>query len=188
MKRNELIKQHFCNTLMDMCETRKLGDITVMDLVKEADMARQTFYNHFADINDLICYTASRPILSDSSMPYNRIENLSRMFETARQHRGFFSQLPLQVGQNSFRSAYNAWICRTWEARAVTDDLSELERATRRAQIKVYAEGTTAMLMEYLASDMSVPTDVYMQTVILARPDWMKDYEVPAGTELEYPR
>ena len=188
MMRNELIKLHFCNTLMGMCETRRLNDVTVMDLVKEAGMARQTFYNHFADINDLICYTASRPILSDPNVSFNSVENLSRMFETARQHRGFFGQLPLQTGQNSFRAAYNEWICRTWGARAVTDDLSETEQATRRAQIKVYAEGTTAMLMEYLAGDMSVPTDVYMQTVVLARPEWMRNYKVPAGTELDYPR
>ncbi len=56
--KSELIKRHFAEVLMDMCETRRLDDVTVVELVAEAGMARQTFYNHFTDINDLICYTA----------------------------------------------------------------------------------------------------------------------------------
>lgn len=184
----ELIKQHFAQVLMDMCETRKLNDITVVDLVTEAGMARQTFYNHFSDINDLICYTASRPILSDPNAVYTSTTNLARMFETARQHRGFFSQLPQQQGQNTFKAAYNEWIKRRRSAMCITDDLDEDEKAYRRARIAVYAEGTTAMLMDFLSSDMTTPTDVYMKAVLQSRPAFMRDIEVPPGLPDDYPR
>lgn len=183
----ELIKQHFAQTLMDMCETRRLDDITVVDLVNEAQMARQTFYNHFIDINDLICYTASKPILSDPNVAYTDVSNLARMFETARAHRGFFSQLPKQTGRNSFRNAYNEWIKRLRCAQCITDDLSEEEKAYRRARIAVYAEGTTAMLMDFFSSDMSTPTEVFMKAVEQSRPSFMKDVQTPPGIP-DYPR
>lgn len=188
MARNELIKQHFCSVLMDMCESRRLEDITVVDLVNEAGMARQTFYNHFADINDLICYTASKPILSDPTVVYTSLDNLARMFDTARSHRGFFSQLPHQSGQNSFRTAYNEWIKRQWYRMAITDDLDDEEKAYRRARIAVYAEGTTAMLMEFFSSDMSTPNDVYMKAVERSRPAFMKEVQIPPGIPEEYPK
>lgn len=186
--RPELIKQHFAQVLMDMCETRRLDDITVVELVAAAGMARQTFYNHFTDINDLICYTASKPILSDPNAVYIDVSNLAKMFETARAHRGFFSQLPKQTGQNSFRNAYNEWIKRHRCAQCITDDLTEEEKAYRRARIAVYAEGTTAMLMEFLSSDMSTPTEAYMKAVLQSRPAFMRDVEVPPGIPEDYPR
>lgn len=173
---------------MDMCESRRLEDITVVDLVAEAGMARQTFYNHFTDINDLICYTASKPILSDSHMPYVDVANLARMFDTARQHRGFFSQLPRQTGPNSFKVAYNDWIKRHRCAMCITDDLSEEEKAYRRAHIAVYAEGTTAMLMDFFLSDMSTPNEVYAKAILQSRPSFMRDLDVPPGIPEDYPR
>ena len=186
--KSELIKQHFAQVLMDMCETHRLGDITVVDLVTEAGMARQTFYNHFADINDLICYTASRPILSNPRAVYTSLDNLARMFDTARQHRGFFSQLPQQTGQNTFKAAYNDWIKRRRGAMCITDDLSEEEKAYRRARIAVYAEGTTAMLMDFFASDMTTPNEVFMKAIMQSRPAFMRDIEVPPGLPEDYPR
>lgn len=186
--RAELIKRHFARVLMDMCETLRLGEITVVDLVTEAGMARQTFYNHFSDINDLICYTASRPIFSDPHAVFCSTTNLARMFDTARQHKGFFSQLPQQTGQNTFKAAYNEWIKRWRSAMCITEDLTEEEKAYRRARIAVYAEGTTAMLMDFLSSDMTTPTDVYMKAVLQSRPAFMRDIEVPPGLPDDYPR
>lgn len=81
---------------MDLCETRRLGDVTVVDLVAEAGMARQTFYNH--------------------------------------------------------------------------------------------SEGTTAMLMDFFASDMSTPNEVYMKAIVQSRPAFMRDIEVPPGLPDDYPR
>ena len=186
--KSELIKRHFAEVLMDMCETRRLDDITVVELVAVAGMARQTFYNHFTDINDLICYTASKPILSDPHSSYVDVNNLARMFDTARAHRGFFSQLPKQMGPNSFKTAYNEWIKRHRGAMCITDDLSEEEKAYRRARIAVYAEGTTAMLMDFFSSDMSTPNEVYQKAILQSRPTFMRGLEVPPGIPEDYPR
>jgi AcrR family transcriptional regulator len=188
MSKNDLIRRHFAGVLMDVCEARRLDEVTVVEVVEAAGVARQTFYNHFSDINDLICYTASLPILSNPNAAYTDLDNLARMFDTARAHRGFFSQLPRQTGQNSFRTAYNEWIKRQWYRMALTDDLTEEERAYRKARIAVYAEGTTAMLMEFFSSDMSTPNEVYLRAVERSRPTFMRETHVPRGIPAEYPR
>jgi len=64
MAKQELMKRHFRETLMRMCETRRIDDITATDLINEAGVSRQSFYNYFSDIDDAICYTASVPLLT----------------------------------------------------------------------------------------------------------------------------
>ena len=51
-----LTKKLYCDALLSLCESRKLSDVTVTALVAQAGTARQTFYNHFNDVNDLIGY------------------------------------------------------------------------------------------------------------------------------------
>lgn len=47
---------------MDMCdEGALLSTITVSDIVARADIARQTFYNYFADLDELIFFTGALP-------------------------------------------------------------------------------------------------------------------------------
>lgn len=53
MVRGDYTKQRFVDTFLRMCDTQKLSDITVTSLIAEAHTARQTFYNHFEDINGL---------------------------------------------------------------------------------------------------------------------------------------
>ena len=56
MVRGDYTKQRFVDTFLRMCDTQKLSDITVTSLIAEAHTARQTFYNHFEDINGLVSY------------------------------------------------------------------------------------------------------------------------------------
>ena len=70
----------------------------------------------------------------------------------------------------------------------ITDDLSEEEKAYRRARIAVYAEGTTAMLMDFFSSDMSTPNEVYQKAILQSRPTFMRGLEVPPGIPEDYPR
>ena len=56
MSKRELMRKHYCETLLQMCEDQPLSTITVTALIKRADTAKQTFYNNFRDLNDLINY------------------------------------------------------------------------------------------------------------------------------------
>ena len=60
MNRKELVRRHLAETLMDMCdEGALLSTITVSDIVARADIARQTFYNYFADLDELVFFTSN---------------------------------------------------------------------------------------------------------------------------------
>lgn len=52
------------DTLLEMCKTKKLESITVLDIIKETGISRQTFYNRFRDKNDLIQWTCEHNVLS----------------------------------------------------------------------------------------------------------------------------
>ena len=45
-------KMRFANALFELCETKDINKITVSDVLRATGAAKQTFYNHFKDIND----------------------------------------------------------------------------------------------------------------------------------------
>lgn len=56
-------KDIFCNALLQLNKNKRLNKITVTDVQKKANVSRQTFYNHFVDIYDLIQYTYKKKIV-----------------------------------------------------------------------------------------------------------------------------
>lgn len=42
-------------TLLDLMEKKKLNDITVVELIRVANVNRKTFYNHYRGMSDLLC-------------------------------------------------------------------------------------------------------------------------------------
>ena len=56
MTYGDLKKKLYCDAFLQLCETRDLSSITVTNVIEAAGTARQTFYNHFSDINELIGY------------------------------------------------------------------------------------------------------------------------------------
>ena len=66
---------------MDMCdEGALLSTITVSDIVARADIARQTFYNYFADLDELIFFTGALPMSLESN-PFTDIEATRKVYE-----------------------------------------------------------------------------------------------------------
>ena len=59
------INELFVNALLKMMERKKLSSVTIQDLLDETGASRQTFYNHFKDKNDLVCYIYNNRIIPD---------------------------------------------------------------------------------------------------------------------------
>ncbi len=55
-KMNVLMKNHLADTLKSLSREKKLGKISVGDIVKAGEVNRSTFYYHFRDKDDLIQY------------------------------------------------------------------------------------------------------------------------------------
>lgn len=93
MVRIDLMKQHLCDVLYGMCETRRLAEITLTDVAREAGVSRQTLYNHFIDLDDLICYAASRPLYSGAH-GFTSLQNAERAYELSLGTRDSSRSLP----------------------------------------------------------------------------------------------
>lgn len=173
MDRKELMRCHYAAVLMDMCESRRLSGITVTDLIEEAGTARQTFYNHFSDINDLICYAAFRPMASVSD-PFTNTDSTRQAYEETARHRGFFCQLSRHCGQNNFWDALTPWLKKVYCERFVGDVLSQAERRYREACIEVYCSGSAAMFRAWCASGMETPVDIVVAVLYDMSPGFVK--------------
>jgi len=57
-------KQHLANTLKQLMATTPVDHITVNQLTHHANVARNTFYYHFADINELVAWIYNREIVT----------------------------------------------------------------------------------------------------------------------------
>lgn len=53
-KENYSVKEEIEKALLDLLKKREFADITVTDIVKEAKVARVSFYRHFSSISDVL--------------------------------------------------------------------------------------------------------------------------------------
>ncbi len=174
MNRKDLVRRHLAETLMEMCdEGALLSALTVSDLVARAGIARQTFYNHFADMDELILYTAALPMALESN-PFTDFDATVRLYERAARHKSFFVQIPNQSGERSFRVYANAWLRRTYRERFVKATLPAEERAYREACIDVYVFGCNEAFLAWCASGMKAPAEALVRALYDMTPAFVK--------------
>lgn len=135
MVRGDYTKQRFVDTFLRMCDTQKLSDITVTSLIAEAHTARQTFYNHFEDINGLVSYIPIN-FMEEFWRPAYYVETVREAYYYAYEHKGFFCQLPQHAGQNNFRDTFIEHYREILHRTFVTDDLSPEEQIYRSVAIE----------------------------------------------------
>ena len=164
MARRNLMKRHCREVLMDLCETHALNDITVAQFIEAAGIARQTFYNHFSDMNDLVAYAASY-IVVDSDDPLCSPASALNSYEDALRHRGFYSQLHTLTGQNNYRDAMKRYLCETNYRLFLTDDLSPEERAYRKACIDIHYPATVDTFLNWAATGMETPVEIMVEAL-----------------------
>ena len=59
-KKNKSAKDKISDTLLDMLGSKYITDIRILELTKEANVARASFYRHFNSIEDVLDYIAER--------------------------------------------------------------------------------------------------------------------------------
>lgn len=173
LKKTDRTKQLYCEALLDLCEERELAKLTIRELCERARTARQTFYNNFQDINDLISYlpinylmTAQEDVLST--------DNTRHAYEYALRHRGFFRQLHSHAGQNSFRDTFIPWLEEAFYAEYINEEMSENERLYRKLAIDIFAIGITNQFLDWCSSDFAWPLDILLRAQEEALPDFTR--------------
>lgn len=90
------IKDMFANSLLNQLKNKALNKITIQSLLDDTGASRQTFYNHFQDKNDLICYIYDTRIIpdftenSDESMDFHA--SLLKSFQKMKEYQSFLEQ------------------------------------------------------------------------------------------------
>lgn len=188
MAKQELMKHHFRETLMRMCETRRLDEITATDLINEAGVSRQSFYNYFSDIDDAICYTASAPLLTGNA-PLFSPQNTRIAWQYATEHRGFFGQLHRHKGIHAYFDTLTNWLVERGSEVFLTPDLSEEERHYRWVQLVSHAAGCVNAYRVWAANGMQVHVDVATEALHSKAPDFIRDSWGQTQVDFpEYPR
>lgn len=167
------VAQQYCEALLEMCETRKLPEITVTALIERTGTARQTFYNNFHDINDLISYVPINFMGTYAQPPYFA-KTVYEAYRYARKHKGFFCQLPFHQGQNNFRDTFVAYYRDLLRKEFVTDDLPEAERLYRTIAIEQLIIGTIDTFLEWCRQQMAWPLDVLVRVHLEATPAFIR--------------
>lgn len=173
------IKGAYVAALLELCASKPLKKITVGDVLSEAGTARQTFYNHFRDINDLIAYVHIS-ILEENYPPFCPPDASEQVFRFMLEHKEFYRQLPYHDGQNCFRDSYLAWLRENYYAVAFKDIPAGSEEYLRRkALVDAYLYGNVDLFMEWCKSGLEWPIEALMAVIYETSPDFILDEMLP---------
>lgn len=167
------MKRVYGSTLLEMCERQPLDKITVMSLTAEAGTARQTFYNNFRDIDDLINYIPISYLINDG-IPVNALENVRRALCFAQAHKGFFSQLPHHGGQSNFRDTVLNWLRDMCYREHVDPSLPEEEQCLMRVKIDIYLFGIVDVILQWFANGLDLPLDMLLGAIWDCSPAFLR--------------
>lgn len=179
------IKDTYVAALLELCKTKPLKKITVGDVLGEAGTARQTFYNHFRDINDLIAYVHIS-FLEEHHPPFCPPDVSEATFRFMLEHKEFYRQLPSHDGQNCFRDSYLSWLKESYYRVAFEGIPPESEEYLRRkALVDAYLYGNVDLFMEWCRSGLEWPIEGLMAVIYETSPDFILDAMTP---DFEAPR
>lgn len=142
-------------------------------MLKATDTARQTFYNHFRDINELISYVYMYNF-EENYEKWFTVEGNREIFAEMKENKCFYGQLPSHKGQNNFRETHLRWLQRSY----YRDGLDHLEKGTdeyyeRKALIDGFLYGIVGLMFDWFEDGMEWPADAIINFIFENRPDFI---------------
>ncbi|GFZ33625.1 TetR family transcriptional regulator [Clostridium zeae] len=172
-------KAILANALIAMLQKRSIDKITVKDLVEECGLTRQTFYNHFYDIYDLVEWIYLQT--TEKSLAENKD------YDTWQQ--GFY-QLLISIRnnkvlvQNTYQSTNRDSLERYMHTVIYDQVLAVVERQAIGMSVDqkhknfiahFYSLAFIALICEWIKDGMKEkPEDIVEQTAVLIKGDFEK--------------
>ena len=166
------VKKILANALLNLCQKQSLQSITVSQLLKETGVSRQTFYNHYIDKNDFICYiydTYIVPDFDEHHMDIDFYESLLQTFQNIKKYHKFMKQACQIEGQNCLKD-YIVEHCQQFDLKwhqnlygsnPMPDDL-------KFATI-YHANASSSMTLSWILSNMPVPCEEIVDMIVQMR-------------------
>ena len=106
---SNITKMKIADGLEELLLSNSISKITVSDIVNVCGVSRQTFYNNFVDIYDLLYWTHAIRIKEAVDTFWEK-EDFIHAFEMAtvimRKHKVFYQQIIRKEGVNSFQRLF----------------------------------------------------------------------------------
>ena len=166
------IKKIISLALLKLCQQQSLQSITISQLLKETGVSRQTFYNHFKDKNDLICYIYDTFIIPDFTHVHTKInfyESLLKTFENIKKYHYFMKQACQIEGQNCLKD-YIMDHCQQFDLKWHQNlyGLKPMPDELRFATI-YHAHASSSMTLSWILSDMPVSCEDIVGMIVQMR-------------------
>lgn len=150
-------KKKLTNSLLELLQTKKIKDITVLELCKSANINRTTFYKYYKDVDDLVL-KIEESLLSDLEKNIVDIKRnylisfTSKIIETISSRKEIYTRLLGENGDHTFLSRILSLV--------YTQSLAEwqklLRKATKEDLEKIYSfivDGTIGIVNEWIKND-----------------------------------
>lgn len=104
MGRTDLTKKLLSNTLAQLLLTKPIDKITVQNIIDTSGLSRKTFYYHFTDKQDLVCWTFEDETkdLWDTKLSNNRTITID-IIRQMHAHKKFYLNVFNSTEQNSLK-------------------------------------------------------------------------------------
>lgn len=167
------IKDLFADALLQLLHTNTLSSITISMLLEKTGASRQTFYNHFKDKNDLICYIYDTKIIPDYSTknisPMDFTSSLYISLENMKQYKQFMQQA-LRIEEAGCLKDYMMLHCEQfdmqWHQMCYGD--TPMPEALVFAS-KYHATASSSMTISWVLSGMRVDTKEMVEMIVKMR-------------------
>lgn len=172
-------KRLLADSLSQLAKEKNFRDITVQDIVDHCGAARSTFYRHFHDKYELMCwyyedFVRSTFLESETHIPWK--EKLRYYAEFYMQNKDYFINITAYDGQNSFDQFLYSY------------SLSHFTRIAKEKYhvhvlpnnivfaIKMYCYGNSAIVRDWLTGEMNLTIDEFCEYRYESMPVIMKDF------------
>ena len=169
-------RDRFVQAMLALCARKDINKISVRDVLEESGAARQTFYNCYHDINDLILHVPFAIAESCGDGLYTQ-DACTNLFRLAVEERSFFEQLPHHTGQNCFRDSYIKKLKDIYYHALFHGAPCEI--AVQKAQIDAYIYGIVDLFMQWCATGMADDPQWISEVIFSMKPPFMDADPLP---------
>lgn len=150
-------KKKLTNTLLVLIEEKKLKDITVLELCKNANINRTTFYKYYKDIDDLVEKIEESLLVDLQKYIYDIKRNYlisytGKIIETIAEHKEIYGRLLSENGDHTF---LNKILSQVYEP-SITEWKKLLKKASQNDLEKIYnfiVDGTIGIVEEWIKNN-----------------------------------
>lgn len=170
-------KHLFAQKIQELAKHKPVKDIQIKELCEACDMERTSFYYHFKDKYDLICWIFEQNFESESrnAAVINSEEMISRMLNRLMQQRSFFANALEDSSQNNLRQyMLDFYISSEREILCKYLNVNKLDDETEYA-ICNYSYGCMGHTVAWLQGKSSLTVEKFAHYQYKFMPDILKE-------------